>query len=622
MFEDYSIVGKSKNKDELEKIIEKLKLEKTELIEQNEAMRTTQQELEIAMQKYTHIYEYAPVGHILLNIVGIILELNIHAFELLKKERKEIEQKPLSDFVLPEDQTVILNHLNKIKEERKTSECEVRLKRNDDSIKNVRLRSVLIQINNQEYIETIIIDITEKQQAEDIIKEKDAVYKAIVESHKDMICRFNAQGIITYVNDRICEYLKKDRSQLLNCNISEIIQSEKLFEVVARLENSTERYVSEIIEYKIISISGRQKWFRWLCKPIFDDNSRKLIEFQCIGNDVSHEKIVNEIRVESEDKFRNIFDESANGIIILDRMKEIVDLNTSALNMLGIKCVEDAKRYCKIFNELILLQEEQKKKIDNHEKVKLSRKLDFDRITNGKKATIYNRKGVLYVDIIISPIIINNKVKSYIIQLQDITTRKKQEIALVGKNEELEALTLELASKNKKLKELSVTDSLTGLYNRRFIQDTIRHEFERSKRYNTPMSCLMIDIDHFKDINDTYGHLFGDKAIKEIASLLSSNSRAVDLNGRYGGDEFIILTHINLHNAILYAEKLLNIVRDYKFKYKNESVNITISIGIATFNGNMESEEELIRNADYALYYAKNEGRNRARSYEEYKNSE
>ncbi len=177
----------------------------------------------------------------------------------------------------------------------------------------------------------------------------------------------------------------------------------------------------------------------------------------------------------------------------------------------------------------------------------------------------------------------------------------------------------ELRMKNKQLEELlykveymAITDALTGLYNRRRFHDVLGKEFERSKRYATTVSVIMLDIDHFKKINDTFGHQAGDAVLKVIAELLLKSIREVDTAARYGGEEFVVvLPSTEKKDACVVAERMRQKVEAYRFADLNGS-SVTVSIGVSGMpDEDILTEEKLIRCADYALYRAKEAGRNR-----------
>jgi len=170
------------------------------------------------------------------------------------------------------------------------------------------------------------------------------------------------------------------------------------------------------------------------------------------------------------------------------------------------------------------------------------------------------------------------------------------------------------------LEKLSVTDGLTGLYNHRHFEERLHEEFRRTQRYSDPVSLIMLDLDHFKDVNDRYGHPFGDRVLRETAELIRSSIRDPDICARYGGEEFaIILPKTQLQGALAVAERIFRSLRQKGHavdacdaaKSKLAEVHVTASIGIAFYpSKDVTSPELLVKYADEALYRAKREGRN------------
>ena len=156
---------------------------------------------------------------------------------------------------------------------------------------------------------------------------------------------------------------------------------------------------------------------------------------------------------------------------------------------------------------------------------------------------------------------------------------------------------------------LTITDPLTGAYNRRYLDIRLAEEMNRSIRYGTIFSISLIDIDHFKEINDTFGHQVGDSVLNELTHLIKDNSRETDIVARYGGEEFIIIYPCTPKSGVLtQVERLREIVESYKFKELERPM--TISIGVSDSAGKMTSEQ-VVQEADSNLYLAKNRGRNR-----------
>jgi diguanylate cyclase (GGDEF)-like protein len=175
------------------------------------------------------------------------------------------------------------------------------------------------------------------------------------------------------------------------------------------------------------------------------------------------------------------------------------------------------------------------------------------------------------------------------------------------------ALALRNAYAYRKTQELTLRDGLTGLYNHAAFQDFLEREFEAFRRYNRALSLLMADIDHFKAINDTYGHQTGDFILQELAALGLASVRKSDLLARYGGEEFaLILPDTDLAQAQILAGRLWQKVQDHRFIHHEEVIPIAISLGVAsTRTLEVTRKEDLIRAADAALYRAKETGRNR-----------
>jgi len=162
------------------------------------------------------------------------------------------------------------------------------------------------------------------------------------------------------------------------------------------------------------------------------------------------------------------------------------------------------------------------------------------------------------------------------------------------------------------VQELSVTDTLTGAFSRRHYLERFGEELERSNKFKYQFSCLMIDIDHFKDYNDRYGHLVGDAVLKEVSGRIKESIRQIDLMGRYGGEEFsIVLTETGKDDARYVAERIRRAIEENCIKVYDEDLKVTISIGISGFPADGQDTRYLIEKADQALYKAKESGRNR-----------
>lgn len=170
---------------------------------------------------------------------------------------------------------------------------------------------------------------------------------------------------------------------------------------------------------------------------------------------------------------------------------------------------------------------------------------------------------------------------------------------------------LELESMNGQLKQLSKTDFLTELNNRGHWEDALMHEFKRLKRSGHRSSLLMCDIDHFKRVNDTFGHAAGDAVIKAVAQAVKKNLRETDVAGRYGGEEFaVLLVDTTEDQAMYFAERLRKTVENLAIEYNQQILKVTVSVGIAEYHSDMLEHRQWLEAADKALYTSKANGRN------------
>lgn len=208
-------------------------------------------------------------------------------------------------------------------------------------------------------------------------------------------------------------------------------------------------------------------------------------------------------------------------------------------------------------------------------------------------------------------------------QLLDLIRASKEQDARVrALGDQITALRLEnfdLITKNKALEEFSARDSLTGLYNRWFVLEKIDSEINRALRSGQPMSVLMIDLDHFKQINDSFGHPAGDEVLKSVGSMVRESCRVYDVAGRYGGEEFcVVLPDTRVDNTPAVAERIRHRLASTPLRVAGSSVTVTASIGVAgtDLGDTMLSAGALVERADRALYAAKHHGRNRVEVWE------
>ena len=234
----------------------------------------------------------------------------------------------------------------------------------------------------------------------------------------------------------------------------------------------------------------------------------------------------------------------------------------------------------------------------------------YERLLSGDTGIPTERKrqrkdgSIIYIEAANALVLDSEGRKLVITTVRDITERKQMESDLKEANEAYQTL-------HNTLREQATRDSLTGLYNRRYLNENIEREFARAKRDNYPICVMIMDIDFFKQINDTYGHILGDEALKVLGALITANIRAGDIAFRYGGDEFIVvMPGAEIETATQRMDILRQTFNATTIHNDKTEIKPTISVGISMFPVHGTNGSEILRSADAALYQAKQAGRN------------
>lgn len=193
---------------------------------------------------------------------------------------------------------------------------------------------------------------------------------------------------------------------------------------------------------------------------------------------------------------------------------------------------------------------------------------------------------------------------------------QESEAALLSANQRLQERIAEIEQLQKILLEQANHDALTGLYNRRYLESTLERELARCRRENIPLAVLLLDLDHFKQVNDRYGHAVGDETLRQLSALMVRRSRTEDVPCRFGGEEFLLLMPgSSLENALERAERLCEEFAGLEVPSEHGTVRTTVSIGVSAFPQHGDSQDALVRCADLALYAVKRGGRNGVMAY-------
>lgn len=216
----------------------------------------------------------------------------------------------------------------------------------------------------------------------------------------------------------------------------------------------------------------------------------------------------------------------------------------------------------------------------------------------------------LTLEVVITPLYNNEKINGRVVLAYDITKRKQLELDLKAKIIEIDSLRVQL-------QDQAIRDSLTGVFNRRFLAEALEREIAKANREDMPISIVMMDVDHFKSFNDTYGHKCGDAVLRDLAGFLTKNSRHGDIVCRYGGEEFVILMpEASFQNAFERAQSWQQAYASKTIEYEDKALKVTFSAGVASYPQHGPNGEAILHAADHALYESKSNGRNRVTAFQ------
>jgi diguanylate cyclase (GGDEF)-like protein len=292
-----------------------------------------------------------------------------------------------------------------------------------------------------------------------------------------------------------------------------------------------------------------------------------------------------------------LVEQMLDGMIVLDDLQRIIDINPSARRMIkNGETIKIGDNLATVLPELCPTASDLKKR-SNTQILTLQESLDDLRYVDVRFTLIKGHKA---------------GTNCCLLLLRDITKRKTVEDSLNKANQELEKRINEIQVLQNQLREESIRDPLTRLYNRRYLEDTLQREFARATRDGYPVSIIMADIDHFKKVNDTYGHGVGDDVLKNLSQLFLANFRLEDIVCRYGGEEFlIVMPATTSETAYDRIEDVRSLLESTVMELSGHRVQITLSAGLAVYPEDGPTADVVIDVADRALYRAKSAGRNR-----------
>jgi diguanylate cyclase (GGDEF)-like protein/PAS domain S-box-containing protein len=297
-----------------------------------------------------------------------------------------------------------------------------------------------------------------------------------------------------------------------------------------------------------------------------------------------------------------LIENMSDGVLVLDAQGRIVDVNPAMRNFLDADPLsfigKDVSEALNIWNE------------------------STEHLFSGLETRTELRlpgKTTRYIDLRVSPLYDDDKqLSGRLIIFRDISDRKEVEKDLRFAMDRMQTQLIEIGLLQSQLREQAIRDALTNLFNRRYLEETLERELARAARESYPLCIVMMDIDHFKEVNDTHGHEAGDVVLKTLGETVTRLSRQGDFVCRYGGEEFVlVMPNINIEVARDRAHSVHRAIQALYIPFGRFNLNVTVSMGISCFPLHGEKKEDLLRMADRALYAAKRAGRNRVYVYRE-----
>lgn len=427
------------------------------------------------------------------------------------------------------------------------------------------------------------LNITERKRAEEALKQSEAQYRLLVENQTDLVVKVDNTGSFLYISPSYCRVFGKTESELIGKSFIPLVHEEDVESTQNEMKKLYQFPYTCQVEQRAMTKDG-WRWFGWSDTAELN-NDNEVVSIIGVGRDITERKQMERALRESEDRYRTVvsnmpvvtFVTDEKGIFILSEGKGLAKLGLQPNQVVGLSLFDVYHDYPSIIAAM-------KNALAGH--------------TQRDEVEVM---GIVF-DVVYSPILDQQgKVTKVIGVSNDVTERKQAE--------------LELQAALDRVQQLAHTDVLTGINNRRHLYEVAEREFKIAVRYQQPLSVIMFDIDHFKKVNDTFGHTAGDQILQLVTRVCRKELRSADVIGRYGGEEFVILLPItNAQQAYQLAERIRMGTEAICLPTEKGNASVTLSLGIVELihDAQTQSVEELIHRADEAMYAAKQAGRNRS----------
>lgn len=463
------------------------------------------------------------------------------------------------------------------------------------------------------------------EKTSNLIVESEGRYRKIVESQSELICRFTPEGTITFRNEAFRQYFSGFGESLNEPGVISRLPEKDRALIQEQIMGLSPEKPSTKIEYHVQMPNGDRRWQQWSASGNFDENGN-LLEILAVGHDITNRKRTELAANQHNRELLALHNATAALLTTLDPdallgrildsaisaipaavkgMIHLIAQDTGQLEMrASIGYTDPRIRRIKVPGSAGYVA-----KAVRERTALLFRDIQSDpALYSGK----FLDKHVVHAAIV-APLILKSQVLGALsLESEQVGAFNQSDLRLLASFAATATAAIHNARLHAEVQKMAITDELTGLYNRRGFYELGQREVERARRFKRPLAAVMMDLDHFKYVNDAYGHAIGDQVLKGVAERCLRTLRRIDILGRMGGDEFtILLPETNMYTARGVAERLRRKIVETPIDTEKAPVSISASLGVARATAATPDLDVLISRADAAMYTAKDGGRNR-----------